>query len=108
MAIWRKTYVSKKTGEVRHYEYACYGYYVPAELRALKALKKRPLRRVLNKSGGGWKWTAGQRGPVFHDATVVKLIVKGQARCLGDFIELASAPRRNTGEINASDQAGRA
>ena len=93
MAVWRKTYVSKRTGERKVYAYPDYGYYVPAELKALKALKKRPLKRVINKSGSGWKWTAGQRGPVFHDATVVKLIVAGKAVCLGDFIELKGVQR---------------
>ena len=93
MSVWRKTYVSKKTGEATVYEYADYGYYVSAEFRALKCLRKRPLKRVINKSGGGCKWTAGQRGPVFHDATIVKLIVKGKAVCLGDFIELIGKVR---------------
>ena len=36
---------------------------------------------------------AGQRGPVFHDATIVKLIVKGKAVCLGDFVELKGVQR---------------
>ncbi len=93
MAVWRKSYVSKKTGQVRVYAYADYGYYVPAELKALAALRKRPLKRVINKSGGGWKWTAGQRGPVFHDKTVVKLIEQGKAVCLGDFVELKGIVR---------------
>ena len=93
MAVWRKTYVSKKTGERKVYAYADYGYYVPAELKALAALKKRPLKRVINKSGGGWKWSAGQRGPIFFDATIVKLIVSGKAVCLGDFIELKGKVR---------------
>lgn len=93
MAVWKKTYTSKKTGVTKTYEYPDYGYYVSAEVRALKCLKRRPLKRVINKSGGGWKWSAGQRGPIFFDSTIVKLIVAGKAVCLGDFIELKGVTR---------------
>jgi hypothetical protein len=87
MAVWRSTHVSKKTGEVRVYEYH-YDYYVTAEERALAILKKRPLQRVRKANGGlAYKWTAGARGPVFHDATIVRLIKKGKAVCFGDFVE---------------------
>lgn len=94
MTTWRKRYVSKKTGEVKVYEYFPSGYYETAEDRALKALKKRPLRRVPSKgSTSGARWTAGQRGPVFQDSTIVKLIAKGAVVCLGDFVELKGAVR---------------
>lgn len=92
MAIVRRTYTTK-SGEVRVYEHH-YDFYVTAEERALECLKKRPLRR-LKKVGGGlrFKWTAGQRGPVFQDKTVVKLIQSGKAVCLGDFVELKGIQR---------------
>jgi hypothetical protein len=92
MAVVRKRYV-KATGEAVTYEYH-YDYYVTAEERALACLKTRPLQRVRKPDGGlAYKWTAGQRGPVFHDATIVKLIQKGHAVCLGDFIELKGKQR---------------
>lgn len=93
MAMWRRTYVSRRTGELRVYEHH-YDYYVTAEERALACLKKRPLRRLKKPDGGMlFKWTAGQRGPVFHDSTIVKLIKSGQAVCLGDFVELKGKQR---------------
>jgi hypothetical protein len=66
-----------------------YDYYETAEERALAVLKTRPLRRLLRRS----KWTAGQRGPVFADATVVRLIQKGLAVCFGNFVELKGRKR---------------
>lgn len=92
MAMWRRTYTTK-AGELRTYEHH-YDYYVTAEERALACLKKRPLRR-LKKAGGGlrFKWTAGLRGPVFHDKTIVKLIQSGKAVCFGDFVELKGVQR---------------
>lgn len=77
-------YRSKRTGDERVYYY---DYYRTAEERALATLKKRPLRRV------GYRWTAGQRGPVFNDATIVRLIQKGLAVCLGDVVELKGKVR---------------
>ena len=93
MAVWRRVYVSKKTGTTKLYEYH-FDYYVTAEERALECLKKRPLRR-LKKAGGGlrFKWTAGQRGPTFNDKTIVKLIQSGKAVCFGDFVELKGVQR---------------
>lgn len=93
MAMWRSTYTSKKTGEVRRYEYH-YDYYTTAEERALRCLKKRPLVRVQKPNGQMmFKWTAGQRGPFFHDKTIVKLIKSGKAVCLGDVVELKGIQR---------------
>lgn len=93
MAMWRRTYVSKKTGETKVYEYH-YDYYTIAEDRAMECLKKRPLRRLTKKNGApAYKWTAGQRGPVFHDATIVNLIKKGKVVCLGDFVEMKGKVR---------------
>lgn len=93
MAVMRTTYVSKKTGETKVYVYH-YHYYTTAEERALACLKKRPLQRMRKQNGDlAYKWTAGQRGPVFHDTTIVKLIKKKKVVCLGDFVELAGKVR---------------
>ena len=66
-----------------------YSYYRTAEERALACLKRRPLRRIGHQA----KWTAGQRGPVFNDMTIVKLIQKGFAVCFGDVVELKGKVR---------------
>jgi hypothetical protein len=89
----QKVRYQDRNGAERVYEYAPRSYYVTAEVLALKALKKRPLRLVKVGLVNGARWTAGQRGPVFNDATIVKLIEKGLVVCLGEFVELRGVER---------------
>lgn len=87
MSMHRVKYRSKRSGLVV-YTYQPRNYYVPAIERCRAALAKRPLKRVPQKvGGGGWRWSAGLRGPKFNDATVTKLIEEGYAICVGDFVE---------------------
>jgi hypothetical protein len=92
MAMQKIRYRSKKTGELAIYEYEPRYYHVTAVERCREALRKRPLKLV-KKGSGGARWSAGQRGPVFNDATVVKLIEEGFAVCLGEFVEIKGKVR---------------
>lgn len=77
----RITYVTK-SGETRIYEYASPARPCAAE-RCARILKHRPLTRA-----GKACWRAGQRGPVFYDVTVTKLIARGIAVRDGNHIRL--------------------
>jgi len=87
--IWR---LSKKTGELRLYEYAPKDYRIDAAEQCRRSLERRPLVLVRKKSGGT-RWRSGKRGRVFNDATVAKLIDRGVAVCLGEFVELKGKTR---------------
>lgn len=98
MSMVRIRYVSKKTGEAKVYEYEPRDYYMPAIERARLFLNRRPLKRVRSQrvtedSSPGFRWTAGQRGPVFNHATIQQLLNEGYAVCVGDFVEIKGVVR---------------
>ena len=88
----RIPYRSKKTGETKVFEYEQRDYRMDAVERCRRALERRPLRLVRNKSGGN-RWRVGKGGHVYNDATVRQLIRAGVAVCVGEFVELKGKVR---------------
>lgn len=91
MAMQRVRYI-RKDGTEKVYEYEPRDYHLPAVEKCRAALRKRPLKRII-VGDGCRRWSAGQRGPVFNDATVVALIEEGFAVCVGDFVEMKGKVR---------------